>query len=140
MKFMLVIYNDSTLLDSLPAGEADGMMRDCLAHADELRVDGSLIESQMLQGAERAKSVRIRNGRLSTTDGPFAEAKEVLGGFNLIEAADMDEAVRIAAQFPWARTGCVEVRPVQDIEAVRRRVGDSDSPVGPAQGRPRGGH
>jgi hypothetical protein len=126
MKFMLVIYNDSTLLDALPAGEADGMMRDCLAHADELRGDGYLIESQMLQDAQRAKSVRIRNGRLSATDGPFAEVKEVLGGFNLIEAADMDEAVRIAAQFPWARTGCVEVRPVQDIEAVRRKVVDSN--------------
>jgi hypothetical protein len=122
MKFMLVIYNDSTLLEALPAGEADGMMRDCLVHADELRGDGYLIESQMLQDAQRAKSVRIRNGRLSATDGPFAEVKEVLGGFNLIEATDMDEAVRIAAQFPWARTGCVEVRPVEDIEAVRRRV------------------
>jgi hypothetical protein len=129
MKFMLVIYNDNTLFDALPAAEADGMMRDCLAHADELRGEGHLIESQMLQGAERAKSVRIRNGRLSATDGPFAEVKEVLGGFNLIEAADMDEAVRIAARFPWARTGCVEVRPVQDIEAVRRRVTDSESPV-----------
>jgi hypothetical protein len=126
MKFMLVIYNDRALLDALPAGEADGMMRDCLAHADELRGEGSLIESQMLQGAERAKSVRIRNGRLTATDGPFAEVKEVLGGFNLIEATDMDEAVRIAAQFPWARTGCVEVRPVEDIEAVRRRVVDSN--------------
>jgi hypothetical protein len=119
MKFMLVIYNDRALLDALPAGEADGMMRDCLTHADELRGEGCLIESQMLQDAGRAKSVRIRNGRLSATDGPFAEVKEVLGGFNLIEAADMDEAVRIAAQFPWARTGCVEVRPVEDIEAVR---------------------
>src|SRR5688500_4630529 len=129
MKFMLLIYNDSALLDALPAAEADGMMRDCLAHADELHGAGHLIESQMLQGAERAKSVRIRNGRLSATDGPFAEVKEVLGGFNLIEATDMDEAVRIAAQFPWARTGCVEVRPVQDIDAVRRRVTRSDVPV-----------
>jgi hypothetical protein len=127
MKFMLVIYNDRALLDALPAGEADGMMRDCLAHADELRGEGYLIESQMLQEAGRAKSVRIRNGRVSATDGPFAEVKEVLGGFNLIEATDMDEAVRIAARFPWARTGCVEVRPVQDIEAVRRRVVDSNS-------------
>jgi hypothetical protein len=129
MKFMLLIYNESALLDALPAAEADGMMRDCLAHADELRGEGHLIESQMLQGAERAKSVRMRNGRLSATDGPFADVKEVLGGFNLIEATDMDEAVRIAAQFPWARTGCVEVRPVQDIEAVRRRVNRSDASV-----------
>jgi hypothetical protein len=125
MKFMLLIYNDSALLDALPAAEADGMMRDCLAHADELRRDGHLIESQMLAGTDRAKSVRIRHSRLSATDGPFTEVKEVLGGFNLIEATDMDEAVRIAAEFPWARTGCVEVRPVQDIDTVRRRVNES---------------
>jgi hypothetical protein len=129
MKFMLLIYNDSTLLGALPADEADRMMRDCFAHADQLRHDGYLMESQMLAGTERAKSVRIRNGRLSATDGPFTEAKEVLGGFNLIEAADMDEAVRIAAEFPWARTGCVEVRPVQDIDAVRRRVDQSEASV-----------
>jgi len=123
MKFMLLIYNDGTLLDALPPAQADAMMRDCLAHADELRRDGHLIESQMLEGTETAKSLRIRHGRTITTDGPFTEAKEVLGGFNLIEADDMDQALRIAAEFPWARTGCVEVRPVRDIGAVRRRVG-----------------
>jgi hypothetical protein len=122
MQYMLLIYNDSTLLDALHSGEEDGMMRDCLAHADELRRDGQLIESRMLKGRETAKSVRIRNGRMSTTDGPFTETKEVLGGFNLIEADNMEEAIRIAAEFPWARTGCVEVRPVEDIGAVRRRV------------------
>jgi hypothetical protein len=127
MKFMLLIYNDDTLLDTLPDGRADAMMRDCLAHADELRQDRRLIESQMLESAATAKSVRIRNGRVKAVDGPFAEAKEVLGGFNLIEARDMDEAVEIAAQFPWARTGCVEVRPVRDIDAVRRRVGATDA-------------
>jgi hypothetical protein len=120
---MLLIYNDDTLLDALPAGQADAMMRDCLAHADELRQDGHLLDSQMLEGPEKAKSVRIRHGRSTATDGPFSEAKEVLGGFNLIEARDMEEAVRIAAEFPWARTGCVEVRPVRDIGTVRRRVG-----------------
>jgi hypothetical protein len=127
MKFMLVIYNDATLYDALPQSEADGMMRECLSHADELRRDGQLKQSQMLEGAETAKSVRIRNGRTKVTDGPFSEAKEVLGGFNLIEAKDMDEAIRIAAEFPWARTGCVEIRPVRDIEAVRRRVMMSDA-------------
>ena len=129
MKFMLLIYNDTGLLDGLPSGQADTMMRDCFAHADELRDEGHLIESQMLEVPERAKSVRIRNGRATTTDGPFSEAKEVLGGFNLIEAEDIDEAVRIAAGFPWARTGCVEVRPVQDIGSVRRRVGASSAPA-----------
>jgi hypothetical protein len=129
MQFMLVIYIDPAMLDTLPAGEADGMMRECLTHADELRRDGRLLESRMLEDARRAKTVRIRRGRVTATDGPFAEIKEVLGGFNLIEAADMDEAVRIAAEFPWARTGSVEVRPVQDIEAVRRRVDRLESPV-----------
>jgi hypothetical protein len=73
--------------------------------------------------APRSRSVRIRNGRTSVVDGPFAETKEILGGFNLIEADTMDEAVRIAAQFPWARVGCLEVRAVRDVDAVRRRVG-----------------
>ena len=122
MKFVLVIYNDAALYDALPRAETDQMMRGCLAHADELRRDGRLTDCQMLEGAETAKSVRIRNGRTKVTDGPFSEAKEVLGGFNLIEAKDMDEAVEIAKAFPWARTGCVEVRPVRDIETVRRRV------------------
>lgn len=123
MKFMLVIYNDPQLQGALPQAETDAMMRDCLAHADELRAGGHLEESQMLEDASTAKSVRIRNGRTKVTDGPFAEAKEVLGGFNLIEAENMEHALRIAAEFPWARTGCVEVRPVRDIATVRRRVG-----------------
>src|SRR5688572_10151915 len=125
MKFMLLIYNDSDLLQNLPAREFDATMRDCLAHADELRLEGRLLDSQMLEPAATAKSVRMRKGRLTTLDGPFTETKEVLGGFNLIEARDMEEAVRIAAQFPWTRTGCVEVRPVRDIEAVRQRVSDA---------------
>ncbi len=129
MKFMLLIYNDHSLLDALPPRQADAMMRECLGHADDLRQQGRLIESQMLEGAETAKSVRIRNGRTRVTDGPFSEAKEVLGGFNLIEAEDMDEAVRIAEQFPWAQSGCVEIRPVRDIADVRRRVNDSSSPA-----------
>jgi hypothetical protein len=129
MKFMLLIYNDDALLDTLPPDQPDAMMRECFAHADELHQDGRLIESQMLEGREKAKSVRIRNGRTIATDGPFAEVKEVLGGFNLIEAENMEEAVRIAAEFPWVRTGCVEVRPVQDIGAVRQRVGGSGSTV-----------
>lgn len=123
MKFILLVYNDDTMLDRLPDGHADVMMRDCLSHADELRQAGRLIESQMLEDASSAKSVRIRNGRVKAVDGPFAETKEVLGGFNLIEARDIDEAVEIAAQFPWASTGCIEVRPVRDIGTVRRRVG-----------------
>jgi hypothetical protein len=77
----------------------------------------------MLEGASTAKSLRNRKNRLTVVDGPFAETKELLAGFNLIEAEDMDEAVRIAAEFPWAKTGCIEVRPVRDFEAVRESVG-----------------
>ena len=122
MKFILLVYNEPAALDALPAGDFDSKMRNCLAHADEMKHDGRLIESQMLEDASTAKSVRIRNGRQTTLDGPFAETKEVLGGFNLIEAENMEEAVRIAAEFPWAQTGCIEVRPVRDIETVRQRV------------------
>jgi hypothetical protein len=123
MQFLLLIYTDDTLLDALPAGEFDTMMRGCLAHADELRDGGTLLQSQQLEAPASARAVRIRNQRVSVVDGPFAETKEMLAGFNLIEAANLDEATRIAAGFPWARTGCVEVRPVRDMDAVRRRVG-----------------
>ena len=126
MKFMLLIYNDPGLLDALPARQFDATMRECLTHADELRQDGRLLESQMLEGTTTARSLRIRNGRRTVLDGPFAETKEILGGFNIIEANDMEEAVRIAAEFPWAQTGCVEIRPVRDIEAVRQRVSKAD--------------
>lgn len=123
MQFLALVYIDNTLLDALPAGEPDAMMRTCLGHADELKADGKLLGFQQLEDASTAKSVRIRNGRTSVVDGPFAETKEILGGFNLIEAQSMDEAVQIASHFPWARVGCLEVRAVRDVDAVRRRVG-----------------
>jgi hypothetical protein len=105
------------------------VMRECLAHAGELRQEGRLLDSQMLESARSAKSVRVRNGRRMIVDGPFTETRELLAGFNLIEAEDMDEAIRIASQFPWVETGCVEVREVKDIGAVRQRVNSSTSGV-----------
>ncbi len=123
MKFLVLIYNDSQMLDAMPAPEFNATMRDCLSKADRMQANGHLIESQMLEDVSTAKSIRVRNGRMVTTDGPFAETKEVLGGFNLIEARAMDEALEIAKQFPWSASGCIEVRPVRDIDGVRRRVG-----------------
>ena len=123
MKFLMLIYNDDTLLNALPEGEFDRMMRGCLTHADELRAEGCLLDSQQLEPPAQAKSLRMRDSKMNVIDGPFAEAKEYLGGFNLIEAADIDEALRIAMAFPWSRTGRIEVRPVRDLDAVRRRVG-----------------
>jgi hypothetical protein len=87
VKFMLLIYNDPTLLDALPKNEFDSRMRYCLAHADELRDQGKLLDAQMLGAPAAAKSVRIRAGRQTTTDGPFAETKEMIAGFNVVEAA-----------------------------------------------------
>ena len=129
MKFMLLIYNDNSVIDAMPTNEFNANMRNCLAHADGLRRGGQLLDSQMLDSAGVAKSVRVRNGRMTAVDGPFAETKEVLGGFNLIEAENMEEAVRIAAEFPWASTGCVEVRPVRDFQTVRQRVGAPSAPA-----------
>ena len=123
MQFLLLVYTDATLLDALPEGQYDTMMKGCLEHADELQREGKLLSFQQLEDAKTARSVRIRNGQTRVSDGPFAETKELLGGFNLIEADDIDEAVRIAADLPWAQTGCIEVRPVRDIDLVRKRVG-----------------
>jgi hypothetical protein len=123
MKFMMLIYTDPALIDALPEGEFDDSMRYCLGHADDLHREGRLMDSQMLEPPATARSMRVRNGKMSTIDGPYAEAKEVLAGFNMIEAENIDEAMRMASEFPWARTGCIEVRPVRDIDTVRRRVG-----------------
>jgi hypothetical protein len=121
-KFMLLVYVDDALLNGLPPGQFDSRMRDCLNHADDLRTDGRLLESQMLENASTARSVRMRSGKRTVVDGPFTETKELLAGFNLIEAENMEEAVRMAAEFPWVETGCIEVREVRDIGAVRQRV------------------
>ena len=123
MQFLVLIYNDEALLEAMPEGAFDRTMHDCFVHADELRAQGKLSQSMQLEAPSTGRTVRMRNGRASVVDGPFAETKEILGGFNLIEAADLDEAVRIASEFPWAETGSIEVRPVRDIDAVRQRVG-----------------
>ena len=129
MKYLLLIYNDPELLDALPAGGFDTMMSACDAQADELKQSGSLVTSQKLQPVQTATTLRVRSGKVSVTDGPFAETKEQLGGFNLIEARDLDEAIRIAQRFPWTRTGAVEIRPVQEpAEAARREAMTERSP------------
>lgn len=123
MKFMLMIYTDPALMAELPAGEFDRLMKGCLHKADELRAAGILLDAQQLEEPVTARSVRTRNGNTHVLDGPFAEAKEVFAGFNLIEAANIEEAVEVAHQFPWSRFGSIEVRPVRDMEMVRERVG-----------------
>ena len=123
MQYLLLVYTDAELLDKLPAEEFNTEMRDCLLHADEQQAQGKLVMAQQLQPAASARTVRVRNGRAAVLDGPFAETKEMLAGFNLVEAASMDEAVRMAHELPWTRYGSIEVRPVGDMAAMRARVG-----------------
>lgn len=123
MQFLLLIHVDDAMIRALPEGEYDRMMHDCFVHADALRAEGCLLESRQLHPAAGARSVRIRQGAQQVVDGPFAETKELLGGFNRIEADSLADAVRVAAEFPWARVGCVEVREISDIDSERRRVG-----------------
>lgn len=123
MEYLLLVYTDTALHDALPQAEFDARMRQCLRHADELRDQGTLKDFRQLEEPRTARSVRIRGGKTAVVDGPFAETKEVLAGFNLIQADSLEEAVEIARHIPWAQTGCIEVRPVRDAGAVRRRVG-----------------
>lgn len=123
MQFLMLVYTDTTLLDTVPVEQYDTMMRACFEHADELRAEGRLLGSQQLEPAATARTIRTRNGRTAILDGPFAETKEMLAGFNILEADSFEEAVRIAAEFPWSQTGSIEVRPIRDMDAVRRRVG-----------------
>jgi hypothetical protein len=123
MQYAVLIYLDRDLLGQVKPEEFNATMRDCLSHADAMKSRGALLDSQMLEEVETARSIRVRKGRTAIVDGPFAESKEVLGGFNIVEAANMDEAIELALQFPWAGVGCVEVRPIRDIGGVRRAVG-----------------
>ena len=121
-QFLVMIYNDETLLEAMPAGEFDRTISGCFVHADELRGQGKLTQSMQLEAASTGKTVRIRNGRTSVVDGPFAETKEILGGFNLIEAPISTKRYASPPNSP-GRNRLIEVRPVRDMDAVRRRVG-----------------
>jgi hypothetical protein len=123
MQYLLLVYTDPELMETLPQAEFDRLMHGCITHADDLRATGCLRDAQQLEAPATARTVRMRDGMSRITDGPFAETKEVLAGFNMIEADSLDEAVRIAHEWPWINYGSIEVRPVRDFEAVRRRVG-----------------
>lgn len=123
MRYLLLVNIDHDLLATLPQEEYDRLMHGCIVKADELRRAGCLIESQQLELPATARTVRMREGRTTITDGPFTETKEILAGFNLIEADSEEQALSIARGFPWICYGSIEVRPVRDFEAVRRRVG-----------------
>ncbi len=108
MKYLCLVYGEEQKI-----GDMDD--RKCLACDAELRARGQCIASEALEPVATATTVRVRNGRLSVTDGPFAETKEQLAGFYLIEARDLNEAIQIAAKIPPAEVGSVEVRPIRPI-------------------------
>ncbi len=113
MKYICLAYEEENKLNDLSKSEWDSLREKTLAYVDELQRKGTLITAEPLQSVDNATTVRIRNGKLSVTDGPFAETKETLGGFFLIEADDLDEAIQIAAKWPSARLGSIEVRPIE---------------------------
>jgi hypothetical protein len=114
----MVCYEQEAL-DDLPRPELDALAADALAYDDELRKGGHYRYSGALQSVETATTLRIRSGKISATDGPFAETKEHLGGFIVIEARDLNEAIRLASKIPPIRLGCIEVRPIQELEPRR---------------------
>lgn len=115
MRYLCLIYDQERDWDAMPAAESGAYLAECMSVADDIRRAGHHLAGEALHPVSTAKTVRIRGGRLSTTDGPFAETKEQLGGFYLIEARDLNEAIQVAAKIPSARTGSIEVRPVVDF-------------------------
>lgn len=122
MQYVCLVYVDSDVSRRMTAEEAAALDEASLASDEELRESGHLVLAQALQRVEEAITVRVRDGRMSATAGPFAETTEQLGGLIFVEARDLNEAVQLAARIPLARLGSIEVRPVMDLAArVRER-------------------
>lgn len=109
MKYLCLVYLEADKMRAVPDWE-------CFNYGDALKKQGVLLAAEPLFPVETAKTVRVRSGRIAITDGPFAETKEQLAGFYLIDAANQDEAMQIAARIPPAREGSIEVRPVRELE------------------------
>lgn len=113
MKFLCMAYEEENILNALTRDEWDILRSETLSYVEELRQRGTLISAEALQSVRNAATVRVRKGGISVTDGPFTETKETLGGFFLIDAKDLNEAVHIASRWPSARFGSIEVRPIE---------------------------
>lgn len=116
MKYLCLIYEAESTLDAMSETEYDIMVDEVLAYREELRQSGHYISSDPLYPVQTATTIRVRNGTLSITDGPFAETEEQLGGYYLIEASDLNDAIRVAAKMPSARMGSIEVRPIKEVD------------------------
>jgi hypothetical protein len=116
MKYLCLIYDDERKIADMPKGESDAFMGEYFTFTEDIRKSGHYIAGEALHPVSTATTIRIRNNKLATTDGPFAETKEQLGGFYLIEARDLNEAVQIASRIPSVRYGSIEVRPVVNFD------------------------
>ncbi|MEJ3747469.1 YciI family protein [Actinomycetes bacterium KLBMP 9797] len=122
MQYLCLVYAEESAFDAMSPDEILALEEAAVATDEELRASGHLLLGQALEPVAAAITVRVRDGRVSTTDGPFAETKEQLGGFVFIEARDLAEATQIAARIPLARVGTIEVRPVVDLpRRIRER-------------------
>jgi hypothetical protein len=115
MKYLCLIYDDETKWATLSQADAEAMMGEYFAFTEGIRRSGHYLAGEALKPTQTATTVRVRNGKISTTDGPFAETKEQLGGFYMIEAKDLNDAIQVASKIPSARIGSIEVRPVEEF-------------------------
>jgi hypothetical protein len=122
MKYVCLVYLVEKEMEAMSESEAYACTDESLAYDDALRRTGQLIMAHALAPVEMATTVRVRKGKLSATDGPFAETTEQLGGFLLIEARDLNEAIQAASRIPLARRGSIEVRPIKELKPSARRV------------------
>lgn len=128
MKFLCLAYEEQSVLDALSRAEWDALRSETLAYLEILEKSGHLVRANALQSARTAATLQVRGGRLAIVDGPFADTKEQLGGFFLIEARDRGEAIALAARWPSARLGSIEVRPIEETlpEECRYRSDATD--------------
>jgi hypothetical protein len=115
MKYLCLIYGEERALAAMSKDESQAMFGEFVVFTQEIKASGHWVAGQRLKPVATATTVRIRGGKVSTIDGPFAETKEQLGGFYIVEARDLNEAIQIAARIPAARTGSIEVRPIHDM-------------------------
>ena len=121
MKYLCLIYTEEHRVAAMPPEAVGAIAGECVAYDERLARDGKFVACERLQPTRAARTLRFRDGKPAVTDGPFAETKEQLGGFYLIDAKDFDEAIALAAQIPPARLGCVEVRPVWSYDGKDAR-------------------
>lgn len=118
MKYLCLVYLEEKVLNAMAKPERQLLSDESIAFCNELQNKGQLIAASPLHPIETATTVRVRNGKTSATDGPFAETKEQLGGFLAIDVRDLNDAIRVAAHFPAARYGSIEVRPMKELGCV----------------------